>query len=102
MPAIHAFGQPVPPWRIARAVVATREQVEGLPERFTFHDLRHYFASMLIASGLDVKIVQTRLRHASVVTTLQTYGHLMPDADETSRSAVSAALAGRGALAGAR
>lgn len=92
-----AHGLPVPPWRIARAVVAVREQVEGLPERFSFHDLRHYYASMLIASGLDVKIVQTRLRHASVVTTLNVYGHLMPDADETSRTAVSAALSRRAA-----
>ena len=29
---------------------------------FRFHDLRHYFASLLIADGLDVKTVQARLR----------------------------------------
>ncbi|WP_337587849.1 tyrosine-type recombinase/integrase [Serinicoccus marinus] len=50
-------------------MLAAREQVDGLPEGFRFHDLRHYFASMLIASGLDVKVVQTRLRHASARTT---------------------------------
>lgn len=35
---------------------------------------RHYFASLLIASGLDVKVVQARLRHASAKTTLDTSG----------------------------
>lgn len=88
-------GQPVPPWRIDRAMRATRGGVEGLPEGFRFHDLRHYFASMLIASGLDIKVVQSRLRHASATTTLNTYGHLWPDSDETSRAAVGAALAAR-------
>jgi integrase len=42
---------------------------------FRDHDLPRYFASLLIASGLDVKVVQTRLRHASAMTTLNTYGH---------------------------
>ena len=62
----------------------------GLPDDFRFHDLRHYFASLLIASGLDVKVVQARLRHASAKTTLDTYGHLWPDRDDTSRAAVAA------------
>ena len=35
-------------------------------------------ASLLIASGADVKVVQARLRHASAKTTLDTYGHLWP------------------------
>ncbi|HET7304905.1 MAG TPA: tyrosine-type recombinase/integrase [Segeticoccus sp.] len=60
--------------------------------RFRFHDLRHYFAGLLIASGLDVKVVQSRLRHASAMTTLNTDGHLWPDTDETSRAAVAALL----------
>ena len=67
----------------------------GLPDGFRYHDLRHYFASLLIASGLDVKVVQTRLRHASAMTTLNTYGHMWPDADESSRAAVAVVLAAR-------
>lgn len=77
------------PWTIDRAVRAARTGV-GLPDVFRFHDLRHYFASLLIASGLDVKVVQARLRHASAKTTLDTYGHLWPDRDNTSRAAVAA------------
>lgn len=72
-----------------------RKQVEGMPEAFRFHDLRHYLASLLIASGADVKVVQARLRHASATTTLNTCGHLLPDADESARAAVGAVLAAR-------
>ncbi|MER7300303.1 site-specific integrase [Nocardioides sp. NPDC127514] len=83
------WGNPASPWTVERAMRAAREKVKGLPEDFRFHDLRHYFASLLIASGLDVKIVQARLRHASAKTTLDTYGHLWPDRDDTSRAAVA-------------
>jgi|SoimicmetaTmtLPB_FD_contig_81_756486_length_1297_multi_2_in_0_out_0_2 integrase len=59
-----------------------------------------YFASLLIASGLDVKVVQAWLRHASAKTTLDTC-HLWPDEDESYRAALYAVQAlaegGRGA-----
>lgn len=66
-----------------------------MPEGFRFHDLRHYYASLLIASGLDVKVVQARLRHASAKTTLDTYGHLWPDSDDSTRAAIAAVIAAR-------
>lgn len=67
----------------------------GLPEGFRFHDLRHYFASLLIANGADVKTVQARLRHASAKTTLDTYGHLWPDKDESTKAIVDAVIDAR-------
>ncbi|WP_440902525.1 tyrosine-type recombinase/integrase [Actinosynnema sp.] len=89
---VGAFGRPVSPYTIEQAFAAARETVDGLPAGFRIHDLRHYFASLLIAAGLDIKTVQARLRHASAKTTLDTYGHMWPDRDESSRAAVSAAL----------
>ena len=83
------------PWIIERAIRDVREQIDGLPEGFSFHDLRHYLASLLIASGADIKTVQARMRHASARTTLDTYGHLWPDADESTRSAIGAVIAER-------
>jgi integrase len=83
------------PWALERAVRTARKKVAGLPEGFRFHDLRHYLASLLIASGADVKVVQARLRHASAKTTLDCYGHLWPDKDESTREAVDALLAAR-------
>jgi integrase len=87
--------RPATPWAIERAMRKARGSVEGLPDGFRFHDTRHYFASLLISAGLDVKVVQARLRHASAKTTLDTYGHLWPDRDESSRAAVAVALAAR-------
>ncbi len=55
---------------------------------------------LLIASGADVKVVQARLRHASAKTTLDTYGHLWPDSDDSTRAAIEAVMAARaGSLA---
>ena len=48
---------------------------------------------MLIASGADVKVVQARLRHASAKTTLDTYGHLWPDSDDSTRAAIDVVMA---------
>jgi integrase len=88
-------GGQLPPWALERAIRTARTKVAGLPDGFRYHDLRHYFASLLIASGTDVKAVQARLRHASAKTTLDTYGHLWPDRDESTRAAVEAVLAAR-------
>ena len=70
-------------------------KVPGLPPDFRYHDLRHYFARLLIASGADVKVVQARMRHASAKTTLDTYGHLWPDSDDSTRAAIEAVMAAR-------
>jgi integrase len=88
-------GGAVGPWAVERNVRQARPRVDGLPDGFRFHDLRHYFASLLIASGADVKVVQARLRHASAKTTLDTYGHLWPDSDESTRAAVETVLVAR-------
>ena len=82
----------LPPWAIERAMRKARSKVKNLPAGFRYHDLRHYFASLLIADGADVKTVQVRLRHASAKTTLDTYGHIWPDRDESTRAAIDAVL----------
>ncbi len=89
------YGHQLAPWTLERAVRAARGKVDGLPEGFRFHDLRHYLASLLIASGTDVKVVQARLRHASAKTTLDTYGHLWPDSDDSTRAAIAEVLSVR-------
>lgn len=57
------------------------------------HDLRHFFASGLIASGCDVVTVQRALGHASATTTLNSYSHLWPDADDRTRAATDSLMA---------
>lgn len=94
--AINGGDRPCSPNTVEDAIREARTQVEGLPDRFCFHDLRHYLASLLIASGADIKTVQARMRHAAAATTLDVYGHLWPDADESTRMAVGAAIGARG------
>lgn len=70
-------------------------QRAGLPTGTRFHDLRHFLASLLIASGESVKTVQAVLGHASAVETLETYSHLWPDSEQRTRAAVDGAFAPR-------
>ena len=52
----------------------------GLAEQnFTFHSLRHNFATVLFKRGEHPKIVQSLLAHASIVQTMDTYSHLLDD-----------------------
>ena len=46
----------------------------------TIHDLRHTAATLLIASGADLKAVQAILGHASATMTMDLYGHMFSDA----------------------
>ena len=64
----------------------------GAPARTGFHELRHFYASLLIRHGESVKTVQARLGHASASETLDTYSHLWPDSDDRTRAAVEAVL----------
>ncbi|MCO1660920.1 tyrosine-type recombinase/integrase [Pseudonocardia sp. S2-4] len=57
-----------------------------------FHDLRHYYASLLIRHGESVKTVQRRLGHATAAETLDTYARLWPDSDERTREAIDSVL----------
>lgn len=68
-------------WRV------TRDDA-GL-EEFTLHDLRHFYASALIAAGCDVVTVQRALGHSSPSITLNTYSHLWPSAEDRTRKAAA-------------
>lgn len=83
------IGRPAAPYQTRQHFTEACKQVPGLPEGFRFHDLRHYFASHLIGAGLDIMTVQRAMRHKSPTTTLAVYAHLLPDRDETTRSAIA-------------
>jgi integrase len=61
-----------------------------------FHDLRHFFASMLISQGESAKYISDQLGHSSIQITFDTYGHLFPQAKaEASRKLEKRMLKGR-------
>jgi integrase len=60
---------------------------------YTLHDLRHFYASGLIASGCDVGTVQRALGHSSATITLGVYSHLWPTAEDRTRAAAGDLMA---------
>lgn len=58
------------------------------------HDLRHSHVAWLIAAGMHPSVIQARLGHEKVTTTLDTYGHLLPDLQQAAADAASAVFAG--------
>lgn len=63
----------------------------GLP-RVRFHDLRHSFASILLARGANFHEVASLLRHSSPALVASTYGHVMPDRPKVVIGYMDAAL----------
>jgi integrase len=51
-------------------------------EGFTFHSLRHTFATELFNQRKRPKIIQSLLGHSSIVQTMDTYSHLLDDVDD--------------------
>ena len=68
----------VPNWN-RRTFTPAATSVGLIPPKLRVHDLRHTAASLAIASGAGVKIVQQQLWHASATLTLDRYAHLFPD-----------------------
>jgi len=56
------------------------------------HDLRHFHASALIHAGRPLPYIQARLGHEKITTTVDTYGHLLPDAQQGDADAVARIL----------
>ncbi len=70
------------PWRPdsttrAFARLCNKAGLEGV----RLHDLRHYVATRLLASGVDVRTVAGRLRHRDAATTLNVYSHFLAESD---------------------
>jgi integrase len=51
--------------------------------KFRFHDLRHASASLLLADGVDVKTVQSRLGHSAAAVTMDIYAHALDRGQQT-------------------
>lgn len=69
-------GQPWVPTSFGMHFARLRDQA-GLP-KVRLHDLRHSYATLLLAAGNDLKTVSTALGHSSVSITADTYTHVSP------------------------
>jgi integrase len=54
-------------------------------KKIRFHDLRHTYASLLLAKDVNIKYIQRQMGHSSFEITMNTYAHLMPEVYEKSK-----------------
>lgn len=73
------FGKPVNGCSFVSRTYKRILAAAGISDQFTFHDLRHTHATMLLRRGVNIKVIAERLGHSNISMTLDTYSHLMPD-----------------------
>lgn len=87
-------GEPLRRNNYNRQVWAPALKAAGVPagRENGMHALRHYYASVLLDAGENIKAVSEYLGHSDAGFTLRTYTHLMPASAERTRKAVDDAF----------
>ena len=87
----HADGNPFNPSTVTHTFskVAARA---GMPQ-LRLHDLRHIHATMLLKAGVHPRVVQERLGHSSIATTLDIYSHTVPGLQKAAAERLDTLLA---------
>jgi integrase len=86
-----APGGPIGPERVSQAFAASVKR-HGLP-KIRLHDMRHTWATLAIANGVPPKVVQERLGHTAINTTLTFYAHVTPGMDREAAEKVASLFA---------
>jgi len=76
----HPDGSPLDPHTVTHQFVKIARRA-GLKARL--HDLRHTYASIMLAVGVNIKAISKALGHANVSITLNVYSHLLPGTGKT-------------------
>lgn len=86
----HPNAKPLSPEGFTSKVWPEIRKEFNLPADFRFHDLRHTFASILLALGERMENVQNLMRHSNYSTTMNVYRHLLPNQLETALKSLDA------------
>lgn len=73
-------GTPINPANVRRSLNVLIKKT-AVP-KIRFHDLRHTHATLLLAKGVNVKVISERLGHSNIKITLDTYSHVLPTMQE--------------------
>lgn len=84
-------GTPLDPGNVVRREFKPALTRAGL-RSIRFHDLRHSFVAMLLELDINLKIIQELVGHASIQTTMDIYGHLLPETKQQAVQRISDAL----------
>lgn len=94
----NEVGRPISASNLIKRVFKPLLTRAGLPTVVRIHDLRHSHATLLLSSGVNPKVVQERLGHESVRTTLDLYGHVLPTSQREAATLTGRALFGQNSL----
>jgi integrase len=89
-------GDPMSPDRLTRIFQQLIAE-HGLPP-IRLHDLRHGAATLALAAGLELKVVQEMLGHSSIVLTADTYTSVLPEVAHTAAEKTAAPVLKAGRL----
>ena len=84
------IGGPLNPMALTRVFQSFAKKL-GLTTA-KIHDLRHFHASVMLQNGQSLLLVSKRLGHASVSTTADIYGHLLPGWQKEAANAFAKAM----------
>jgi integrase len=88
----NGFGGIMIPHNITKRSFKRHLVAAGLPRSIRFHDARHTAATLLLASGVNVKVVSEMLGHADVSITLRVYAHVLPHMQHAAMNAMEALI----------
>lgn len=77
------FGNPMSPSQFSTTIMRIEERANI--DAVSAHGLRHTFATLLNANGVDIAQISAELGHSNITTTLNTYTHVFGDATRSSR-----------------
>ena len=80
-------GTPIRPAHVTRFVQAAA--ADAGVEPIGVHGLGHTWATLALESGVHAKVVQERLGHANIATTLDIYSHVVPEMDQEAATKVA-------------
>lgn len=90
---VNIVGKPISATNLTKRDFKALLARAGLPN-IRFHDLRHSHATLLLERGVNAKVVQDRLGHENVKTTLDLYAHVLPASQRHAADETAAALWG--------
>ena len=92
----HTRGRkPYRGWPLMRYYIQPVAQRIGITKRIGWHTFRHTYSTLLKAAGVDIKVMQELLRHASSRVKMDTYTQAITSAKRQAQSSVVSLFTGK-------